>query len=68
MTTRVSSVSDLKNVWWAKSRMREKVVEILETGKLGKLEAKKSNPRLQTLVQFSRIWGVGPVTAAKFYK
>jgi DNA polymerase lambda len=68
MRTCVSSVRDLKGLWWAKGRMRDKVVEVLETGKLEKLEAKKSNPRLRTLVEMSRIWGVGPATAAKLYK
>ncbi|TMW55055.1 hypothetical protein Poli38472_013817 [Pythium oligandrum] len=67
MCSRVSSVSDIKGLWWAKGRMRDKVVEILETGKLEKLEAKKINPRLRTLVEMSRIWGVGPATAAKLY-
>lgn len=67
MRTRVSSVRDLKGLWWAKGRMREKVVELLETGKLEKLEAKKVNPRLRALVEMSRIWGVGPATAAKLY-
>ncbi|DBA04420.1 TPA: hypothetical protein N0F65_010016 [Lagenidium giganteum] len=67
MRTRVSRVSDLKGLWWAKGRMRDKVVEILETGKMEKLEAKKVNPRLKTLVDFTRVWGIGPTTATKLY-
>uniref|UniRef100_K3WBD7 DNA polymerase n=1 Tax=Globisporangium ultimum (strain ATCC 200006 / CBS 805.95 / DAOM BR144) TaxID=431595 RepID=K3WBD7_GLOUD len=67
MRTRVRSARDLQGLWWAKGRLREKVVELLETGKLAKLEAKKVNPRLKSLVEMSRIWGVGPATAAKFY-
>lgn len=68
MRTRVSSVRDLKDISWAKGRLRDKIVEVLDTGKIEKLEAKKENPRLQCLVQMSRIWGVGPATAAKLYK
>jgi DNA polymerase/3'-5' exonuclease PolX len=68
MRTRVSSVSDLKGIWWAKGRLLAKVVQLLETGRLEKLEAKKNNPRLQALVEMARIWGVGPATAAKLYK
>ncbi|RLN92479.1 hypothetical protein BBJ28_00013557 [Nothophytophthora sp. Chile5] len=64
---RVSSVKDLKSLHWAKGRLRDKVIEILETGHLSKLEAKKSNPRLCALVTMARIWGVGPATAAKLY-
>ena len=68
MRSRVSSVSDLDGLPWAKGRIRDKLVEILETGKLEKLEAKKNNPRLGALVEMSQIWGVGPATAAKLYK
>lgn len=68
MRTRISSVRDLKGLPWTKGRLLDKVVEILETGRLEKLEAKRSNPRLQALVALSRIWGVGPATAASLYK
>ncbi|CAI5742779.1 unnamed protein product [Peronospora destructor] len=64
---RVCSVKDFKDMQWVKGRLRDKVIEILETGRLAKLDAKKSNPRLCALVEIARIWGVGPVTAAKFY-
>ncbi|KAK1948103.1 DNA polymerase lambda [Phytophthora citrophthora] len=64
---RVCSVKDFKDMHWVKGRLRDKVVEILETGRLAKLDAKKSNPRLRALVEIARIWGVGPVTAAKLY-
>ncbi|RHY53259.1 hypothetical protein DYB34_009276 [Aphanomyces astaci] len=45
-----------------------KIREILETGTLRKLEAKRSDPRLQVLLQFSNIWGVGPATATNLYR
>ncbi|KAG7398652.1 hypothetical protein PHYBOEH_010701 [Phytophthora boehmeriae] len=67
MRHRVSSAKDLQNVFWAKGRLRDKVIEILETGRLSKLDAKKSNKRLFALVAIARIWGVGPVTATKLY-
>ncbi|KAF1322349.1 DNA polymerase lambda-like protein, partial [Globisporangium splendens] len=67
MHTRVRSARDLQGLWWAKGRLRERVVRLLETGKLEKLESKKANPRLKSLVEMSRIWGVGPATAAKLY-
>lgn len=67
MRHRVCSVKDFKDMHWVKGRLRDKVIEILETGRLAKLEAKKKNPRLRALVEIARIWGVGPVTAAKLY-
>ncbi|KAG6609354.1 dna polymerase lambda-like protein [Phytophthora cinnamomi] len=67
MRHRVRSVKDFKDMHWVKGRLRDKVIEILETGRLAKLDAKKKNPRLRALVEIARIWGVGPVTAAKLY-
>ncbi|CAH0477260.1 unnamed protein product [Peronospora belbahrii] len=64
---RVCSVKDFMAMQWANGRLRDKVIEILETGRLAKLDAKKNNSRLRALVEIARIWGVGPVTAAKFY-
>lgn len=68
MPMRVSNVSDLTGLWWAKGRLRAKVVQLLETGRLEKLDTKKNNPRLRALVEMARIWGVGPASAAKLYK
>ncbi|OWZ22043.1 DNA polymerase lambda [Phytophthora megakarya] len=67
MRHRVCNVKDFKDMNWVKGRLKDKVIEILETGRLAKLDAKKSNPRLRALVEIARIWGVGPVTAAKLY-
>ncbi|KAF4134104.1 DNA polymerase beta thumb [Phytophthora infestans] len=67
MRRRVCSVKDFKDMHWVKGRLRDKVIEILETGRLAKLDAKKSNSRLRALVEIARIWGVGPATAAKLY-
>ncbi|KAL4125168.1 hypothetical protein PRIC2_008754 [Phytophthora ramorum] len=67
MRHRVCSVKEFKDMHWVKGRLRDKVVEILETGRLAKLDAKKKNPRLRALVEIARVWGVGPFTAAKLY-
>ncbi|KAL7691219.1 putative DNA polymerase beta-like domain, DNA polymerase family X, DNA polymerase beta, palm [Plasmopara halstedii] len=64
---RVCTVKDIKDMRWVKGRLRDKIIEILETGRLSKLDVKKSNPRLCALVEIARVWGVGPVTAAKLY-
>ncbi|KAG7394225.1 hypothetical protein PHYBOEH_005480 [Phytophthora boehmeriae] len=64
---RVSSAKDLKDLHWVKGRLRDKVIELLETGRISKLDAKKSNEGLRALVKIARIWGVGPATAAKLY-
>lgn len=68
MQTRLSTVKDIKGLWWAKGRMYSRVAELLETGRMEKLEAKHRNLRLQTLLCFARIWGVGPTTATRLYE
>nr|CCA20232.1 DNA polymerase lambdalike protein putative [Albugo laibachii Nc14] len=67
MQVRLSTVKDIQGLWWAKGRMYSRVAELLETGRMEKLEAKRRNPRLQTMLSFARIWGVGPTTAIKLY-
>lgn len=45
----------------------EKIEEILKTGKLIKLEGFNSDEKVQSLLTFKKIWGVGFHTARKLY-
>ena len=44
-----------------------KIVELLRTRKLARLEALMSSPRVQCLLSFNKIWGVGMKTAQDLY-
>jgi hypothetical protein len=65
---RVTCDSDLQPRFGFNANGIAKLREILETGTLRKLEAKRADPRLKILKLFSNIWGVGPVTALSLYK
>ncbi|KAF0686274.1 Aste57867_21880 [Aphanomyces stellatus] len=67
MPTRVESATELTPQHGFNANAIGKVREILETGRLRKLEAKKADARLQVLRCFSDIWGVGPATATDLY-
>ncbi|KAF0730376.1 hypothetical protein Ae201684_012369 [Aphanomyces euteiches] len=64
---KVTDASTLKPQHGFNAKGIAKVRELLETGTLRKLEAKKADARLQVLRKFSDIWGVGPSTATDLY-
>ncbi|OQR81177.1 DNA polymerase lambda-like protein [Achlya hypogyna] len=67
LPSKVTSADALRPQFGFNANGIAKIREILETGTLRKLEAKKSDLRLQTLRLFANIWGVGPVTAQSLY-
>ena len=52
----------------ARSSVRDKIGEILATGKLRKLETLRRDPRVAALLALGKIWGVGPETARRLYR
>lgn len=50
------------------SSIREKIEEILKTGSLKKLLYFQNDAKISSIVELSKIWGVGEKTAAKFLK
>lgn len=48
--------------------LRDKIIEILETGTVKKLGYMQNNPRIQAITELSNIWGVGDKTAENLYK
>jgi len=50
-----------------RSSVRDKIHQILTTGKLPKLETLKRDPRVSALLALGKIWGVGPETARRLY-
>jgi hypothetical protein len=55
------------HVTWAWGGACPQVREILETGHFSRLDSLLATPLVATLVAFSKIWGVGMVTAQRLY-
>ncbi|EQC33009.1 hypothetical protein, variant [Saprolegnia diclina VS20] len=67
LPAKVTSTAALRPQYGLNATGIAKIREILETGTLRKLEAKKADARLQVLRTFANIWGVGPSTATSLY-
>lgn len=42
-------------------------MEIVETGRLGKLEKLQKDGKYKAVEELGRVWGIGPATATEFY-
>ena len=49
-------------------KIKLKVKEFLEKGKMSKLESLQADPKVAVLGELEKIWGVGPVAAQKLYQ
>ena len=64
----VTSVQQISHLWRSESSSsRAKVAEIINTGKLQKLEELKSDKRVVALKDLTTVWGIGADTARKLY-
>lgn len=48
------------------SRLAEKIVEIMETGSLTKLEEYQTDADIAVMDLFGQIWGIGPAQAKRW--
>jgi len=46
----------------------DKIGEIVQYGKLQRIESLKSDPKIRTVLEFNKIWGVGAATAGNLWK
>jgi len=46
----------------------DKIWEIMKTGRLQRIDVHMMDSRIRTILDFTKIWGVGATTAAKLYK
>lgn len=63
LTTHVYSVEDLKDVKGIGKKIKEKIEEIIETGKLQQAEAFASNSKVLAIDELTKVYGIGPVKA-----
>lgn len=65
---RITNIEQLKGVRGVGDSIRDKIHEILQTGKLQKLKHFKDDPKIQSMMELSKIWGVGEKTALKLMR
>lgn len=65
---RITHIDQLRGVRGVGDSIREKIQEILSTGKLKKLKYFQDDPKIQAMVELSNIWGVGEKTALRLMK
>lgn len=65
---KITDVTQLQGVKGIGSSIREKIHEILLTGKLKKISFFKSDKKIAALFALSLIWGVGERTASQFIR
>jgi Helix-hairpin-helix domain/Fingers domain of DNA polymerase lambda len=64
---KIEDVSEVTMLPGVGKSLRDKISEILKTGKLEKLELLKKDVHLSAVVDLGRIWGMGPKGAQNLY-
>jgi DNA polymerase lambda len=65
---RIESAKEIEGVKGIGTGIRDKVAEILATGKLEQEQMFKNDERIHTIEMFYEIWGVGPEKATRLYE
>jgi DNA polymerase/3'-5' exonuclease PolX len=63
----IESEHDVENLRGVGSKIIKKVKELVQTGRLEKLEKMQTNERRVVIENFCKIWGVGPSKAEELY-
>lgn len=64
----ITNADQMDEIPYVGDGIKKKVKEFLAEGKMSKKESLQSDERLQTLALFSKVWGIGPSTAANLVK
>ncbi|CAH9087575.1 unnamed protein product [Cuscuta epithymum] len=65
---KIESVDQAQNLPGIGKSLQEHIQEIVNTGKLAKLEHFEQDEKVRTISLFGEVWGVGPATALKLYE
>ncbi|CAD8073711.1 unnamed protein product [Paramecium sonneborni] len=63
----IKSSEDLKDMPTIGDKIKKKIIEILQTGQLTKVQKLEGQEKNVAITELSRVWGIGPTTAATFY-
>lgn len=65
---KIVSVDQVKGLPAIGKSMQDHIQEILQTGRLSKLDHFEKDEKIHTLSLFGEVWGIGPATALKLYE
>ncbi|XAR65021.1 DNA-directed DNA polymerase [Bertholletia excelsa] len=65
---KIESVDQVKHLPAIGKSMQDHIQEIVNTGKLSKLEHFETDEKVRTISLFGEVWGIGPATALKLYE
>ncbi|XP_058192903.1 DNA polymerase lambda isoform X5 [Rhododendron vialii] len=65
---RIESVDQVKHLPAIGKSMQDHIQEMVNTGKLSKLEHFETDEKVRTISLFGEVWGIGPATALKLYE
>ncbi|CAD8086303.1 unnamed protein product [Paramecium sonneborni] len=67
LTFPIKSSDDLKEMPTIGDKIKKKIIEIIQTGSLLKVQKLQGQEKNIAITQLSRVWGIGPTTATTFY-
>ncbi|KAL8518941.1 hypothetical protein ACS0TY_010051 [Phlomoides rotata] len=65
---KIESVDQVKHLPGIGKSLQDHIQEIVNTGKLSKLEHFENDEKVRTISLFGEVWGIGPATAMKLYE
>ncbi|KZV36085.1 DNA polymerase lambda-like [Dorcoceras hygrometricum] len=65
---RIESADEVKHLPGIGKSLQDHIQEIVNTGKLSKLEHFEKDEKFRTIGLFGEVWGIGPTTASKLYE
>ncbi|KAH6809551.1 DNA polymerase lambda [Perilla frutescens var. frutescens] len=65
---KIESVDQVKHLPGIGKSLQDHIQEIVNTGKLSKLEHFEKDEKVHSISLFGEVWGIGPTTASKLYE
>ncbi|GER32315.1 DNA polymerase lambda family protein [Striga asiatica] len=65
---KIESGDQVKDLPGIGKSLQDHIQEIVNTGKLSKLEHFEKDEKVRTITLFGEVWGIGPATAVKLYE